>query len=150
MTEFPAPGDVFDDHYLWKWQAQAGETEGRKSRPSCVAIVVQNAGGETVMFIAPISSQSPTAGRLALRVPETEAHRANIDTTAPLWVMVDELNVDILEKSYTLESRDPRGEFSPAFTIKIVRAVQAVRKTGRLDLTDRVDWHPRDAGAPSV
>ena len=139
MSDFPAPGHVFDYHYLWKWQAQAGETESRKSRPSCVTIVVQNAGGETVMFIAPITSQRPTVGRLALPIPETEAHRANLDTAVPLWVMVDELNVDILEKSYTLESRDPLGEFSPAFTIKIVRAVQTVRKTGRLDLTDRGD-----------
>lgn len=139
MSDFPAPGHVFDYHYLWKWQAQDGETEGRKSRPSCVTIVVQIAGGETVMFIAPITSQRPTVGRLALPIPETEAHRANLDTVVPLWVMVDELNVDILEKSYTLESRDPLGEFSPAFTIKIVRAVQTVRKTGRLDLTDRGD-----------
>ncbi|MEM7671050.1 MAG: hypothetical protein AAF317_18320, partial [Pseudomonadota bacterium] len=96
-TDFPVAGQVFDYHYLWKWQADRGETEGRKTRPSCVVIVVTNAAGHHVMFIAPITSKAPDAGRVALEIPETEARRAKLDTHLPLWVVLDELNADILE-----------------------------------------------------
>lgn len=136
-ADFPVAGQVFDYHYLWKWQADRGETEGRKKRPSCVVIVVTNAAGHHVMFIAPITSKAPDAGRIALQVPETEARRAKLDTHLPLWVILDELNVDVLETSYTLEDRSARGAFSPAFTDAILRGVQRLRAAGRLGLSNR-------------
>ena len=61
-ADFPAAGQVFDYHYLWKWQADRGETEGRKKRPSCVVIVVTNRAGQHVMFIAPVTSKAPDPG----------------------------------------------------------------------------------------
>lgn len=60
-------------------------------------------------------------------IPETEARRAKLDTDSPLWVMVDEVNYDILETSYTLEDRTARGQFSPAFSKQIVLAFGAMR-----------------------
>lgn len=136
-ADFPAAGQVFDYHYLWKWQADRGETEGRKKRPSCVVIVVTNADGHHVMFIAPITSKAPDQGRTTLEIPETEARRANLDTHVPLWLILDELNADILEISYTLEERSPRGSFSPAFTDAILREVQRLRAADRLKLSRR-------------
>ncbi|MEL6206613.1 MAG: hypothetical protein AAFR47_15050 [Pseudomonadota bacterium] len=136
-AEFPSPGQVFDYHYLWKWQADRGESEGRKKRPSCVVIVVANAAGQHVMFIAPITSKAPDTGRTALEIPETEARRAKLDTDVSLWVVLDELNADVLETSYTLEERSPRGSFSPAFTDTILRGVQRLRAAGRLNLSSR-------------
>jgi hypothetical protein len=136
-ADFPAAGQVFDYHYLWKWQADRGESEGRKKRPSCVVIVVTNRAGQHVMFIAPITSKSPDEGRVALDIPETEARRARLDSDVPLWVVLDELNADILETSYTLEERSPRGSFSPAFTDAILREVQRLRATGGLKLSSR-------------
>ena len=79
-ADFPVAGQVFDYHYLWKWQADRGETEGRKIRPSCVVIVVTDRAGHHVMFIAPITSKAPDPGRTALEIPETEARRAGLDT----------------------------------------------------------------------
>jgi hypothetical protein len=137
-AEFPAAGQVFDYHYLWKWQYDRGETEGRKKRPSCVVIVVTNQAGQHVMFIAPITSKAPDQGRTALEIPETEARRARLDSDLPLWVVLDELNADILETSYTLEERSPRGSFSPAFTDAILRGVQRLRAAGRLKLSSRI------------
>ena len=128
-ADFPVAGQVFDYHYLWKWQADRGETEGRKKRPSCVAIVVTDQAEQHVMFIAPITSKSPGPDRTALEIPETEARRAKLDAHISLWVILDELNADIFEASYTLEDRTPRGAFSPAFTDAIVRGVQQVRST---------------------
>ena len=57
--DFPKAGQVFGYHYLWKWQAARGETEGRKKRPSCVALVVVNERGKHVLFIAAITSKEP-------------------------------------------------------------------------------------------
>jgi len=138
-AEFPAPGQVFNYRYLWKWQSVKGETEGRKTRPCCVTVVVSNVKGQQVLFIAPITSKHPENERAALEVPETEARRARLDTDIPLWVILDELNADILEASYTLEDRTPRGIFSPAFTDQIVRGVQTVRRTGRMRFSNRSD-----------
>ena len=135
--DFPKAGQVFRYHYLWKWQAARGETEGRKKRPSCVVIVVVNAAGQHVIFIAPITSKEPTDDRRAVEVPETEARRAKLVPTLRLWVMVDELNVDVLEASYSLEERTAQGAFSPAFTDAIVRGVRDVRQTAKLRLTKR-------------
>jgi hypothetical protein len=136
-NDFPKAGQVFDYHYLWKWQSEKGETEGRKKRPSCMALVMMNAQGQHVLFIAPITSKQPDAGRFAIAIPETEAHRAKLDSHIPLWVIVDEINADVLEASYTLEDRSPRGQFSPSFTDTVLRSIQSVRKTGKFNLTKR-------------
>ncbi|QEP30595.1 hypothetical protein [Pukyongiella litopenaei] len=136
-ADFPAAGQVFDYHYLWKWQADRGESEGRKKRPSCVVIVVTNQTGQHVMFIAPITSKSPDEGRVALKIPETEARRARLDSDVPLWVVLDELNADILETSYTIEERSPRGSFGAAFTDAILHEVKRLRTAGGLKLSSR-------------
>lgn len=137
-ADFPAAGQVFDYHYLWKWQADRGETEGRKKRPSCVVIVVADRAGHHVMFIAPITSKAPDPGRTALEIPETEARRAGLDANLRLWVILDELNADILEASYTLEDRSARGSFSPAFTAAILRGVWHLRAAGGMRLSNRM------------
>jgi hypothetical protein len=124
-------------NYLWKWQADRGETAGRKKGPSCVVLVVKYHAGNHLLFIAPITSKEPIAGRQAIEIPETEARRAQLDRNIRLWVMVDELNADVLERSYTLEGREPRGQFSQAFTDKLIRSVQAVRAAGILRLSKR-------------
>ena len=136
-ADFPVAGQVFDYHYLWKSQADDGETEGRKKRPSCVVIVVTNDAGHHVMFIAAITSKTPDQDRTALEIPETEARRAQLDSHLSLWVILDELNADVLEASYTIEDRSPRGSFSPAFTDAILRGVQQLRAAGTLKLSKR-------------
>ena len=136
-ADFPAAGQVIDYHHLWKWRLDHGETEGRKKRLSCVVIVVTNDAGHHVMFIAPITSKSPEQGRAALEITETEARRARLDGNLSLWIILDELNADVLEASYTIEDRSPRGSFSPAFTDAILHGVQQLRATGKLKLSKR-------------
>lgn len=102
-----------------------------------MVIVVTNQAGQHVMFIAPITSKVPGSGRSALEIPQTEARRAGLEIDLRLWVILDELNADILETSYTLEERTPRGSFSPAFTDVILREVQRLRAAGGLKLSNR-------------
>lgn len=120
-SEHPAAGDVFSYPYLWHWQDQRGETEGRKPRPSCLALAVQNGKGEMVLFIVPITSRQPDPQRAAIPVPILEARRAGLDTDIPLWVIVDEVNTDIWERSYYLEDRTPQGRFSETFTRQVLQ-----------------------------
>lgn len=136
-ADFPKAGQIIEYHYLWKWQADKGETAGRKKRPSCVVLVVKDIAGNHLLFLAPITSKEPTVDRQAIMIPETEVRRAKLERDLRLWIMVDELNADILEKSYTLEDRVPRGQFSQAFTDKLIRAVQEVRASGVLKLSKR-------------
>src|SRR5690349_9809646 len=35
-------GTVIHYPYLWRWQRERGETEGRKERPVCIVVAVQN------------------------------------------------------------------------------------------------------------
>lgn len=138
MTDdIPRPGQVFHYHYLWKWQQDRGETEGRKKRPVCVCVIVIDEAGRHILFIAPITSKAPAEGRIGIEIPETEARRARLDPALSLWVMVDELNVDALEGSYTLEDRTPQGAFSAAFTDTLIRGIQAVRRSGTMQLSRR-------------
>ncbi|MFW7270223.1 hypothetical protein ACMAUO_20090 [Gluconacetobacter sp. Hr-1-5] len=105
--DFPRVGQVIDYHYLWKWQDARGETEGRKRRPSCVVVVAIDRNGKHHLFLLPITSKEPAAGRQAVPIPETEARRAKLDTRIPLWVIVDEVNYDILETSYRASRKAP-------------------------------------------
>ena len=137
IGDFPEPGQVFEYHFLWHWQKERGETEGRKKRPCCVSVVVTNDDGQHVIFIAPITSKRPQDGRIGIEIPDTEARRAKLDTTIPLWIMVDELNADLLEASHVLEDRVPRGQFSSTFTDMIIRRTHDVRKAGQLGISNR-------------
>lgn len=135
-ADVPRTGDVFDYAYLWHREALEGEESGRKLRPVCMAMVVPDAG-RTVLFVVPITSHEPTAHRVGVRVPAMEARRAGLTPGMALWVMVDEVNVDVFETSFALEDRRRRGAFSRAFADRVLEAVRDVRRGGRLDLVRR-------------
>ena len=137
MSESPRPGDVFAYRYLWKREERAGELEGRKLRPACVAVVAEDADGATRLFIAPITTRSPRAGDAALEISELEASRAGLDAGTRSWVIVSELNVDVWERSYALEDRAPIGAFSPGFTRRILGALREIRAKRAIPLSRR-------------
>ncbi len=129
-------GAVIDDYpYLWFRQARAGETEGRKPRPVCVAVAVANEEGSTHLALLAISSQPPTAKQVALAIPQAERHRIGLDADRPAWVSVDEYNYDVLEESYYLP-RKPRTSksVSPTFLKLILNAFKETlkKKAGRV------------------
>lgn len=137
-SEFPRAGQVIDYPYLWKWQCDHGETEGRKFRPCCVSVVVRQSGDKTLLFMAPITSKSPPADRVAIEIPLIEARRAHLDQDRSLWIIIDELNIDIVERSYVLGPDNVRGAFSTRFIFDVVNRIQQLRATGHLSLASRV------------
>ena len=128
----PVSGDVWRYPYLWRWQHEAGETEGRKLRPAAFVAVLPDKAGKTNLFILPITSLPPK-DRLAVEVPQIERRRAGLDDI-PLWIILDEYNHDLLEGSYYFDPNARIGAFSSAFHQEVLRtflrAARAKRSRG--------------------
>ena len=117
--------------FLWSRQAESGETEGRKSRPVAVGFRAQRVTGD-VLWLFPITSQPPPEGRLVASIPATEKRRAGLDLDVPLWIILDELNEDVIGESVYLEPNAVMGRFSRAFFIPLMKRVFAVRERTRV------------------
>lgn len=99
-------GDLIEGYpYLWLRQSRAGETEGRKPRPVCVAIAVKGEDNKTHLALLPISSQPPTANQTAITIPERERQRLGLDADKQAWIYVSEYNYDVLGESYYLPAK---------------------------------------------
>ena len=116
MTDATHAGAVLRYPYLWARQAGRGETEGRKTRPCAVILALQTANGQTELRLCAVTTQPPPTGTHAVEVPEIERRRAGLDGGMPLWVIVDEHNVDVFEQSFFIEPQSQIGAFSSAFT----------------------------------
>lgn len=133
------PGEVISYPYLWAWQQERGETEGRKQRPVCVVIAIRNAAdGNTHILLLAITTQPPQAGRIALEIPDIERRRAGLDDLKQSWIVVDEYNYDIAERSWYLEpDQEFLGRFSKSFMMQIAALFVKTRsvsvRVSRLD-----------------
>ncbi|NQV98355.1 MAG: hypothetical protein HQ483_01555 [Rhodospirillales bacterium] len=134
----PVTGDVWSYPYLWNWQDQSGETEGRKQRPIVFSAVVKRSDGQTGLYILPITSQEPGEFREAIEVPQTEKRRAGLDQDIALWIILDEHNLDILEQSFYFESRKYIGTFSKAFISDIATHFIAHLRAGSTGRVNRL------------
>lgn len=121
----PAIGDVWRYPYLWNWQAERGETEGRKPRPTLLAAVVPVSDDTTRLYLLPITGTPPTDDRDALEIPAMEIRRANLTEHKRLWIIFDEHNRDILEDSFYFEPHGQIGAFSRIFVKQIARRFMA-------------------------
>ena len=116
MTDAPRAGDVLRYPYLWARQSTNGETEGRKPRPCAVILSLKADNGQTELRMCAVTTQPPQKGTRAVEVPEIEKRRACLNSDLPLWVIVDEHNVDVFEQSCYIEPHSQIGAFSSAFT----------------------------------
>lgn len=125
-------GVVISYPFLWLREAEKGETEGRKPRPTAVALRLARADGDAVVLLA-ITTQPPTRGRAAVEVPDTEKQRAGLEITTRCWIILDEFNTDIIGRSFYLEPERPLGAFSRAFFQPVARAFIAnIRKARKV------------------
>lgn len=133
MSREYLPGQIIAYPYLWAWQQDRGETEGRKIRPTCVVVAVRGAkDGLTHLALLAITTQPPQGGRLALDIPEIERQRAGLGDVKRCWIVVDEYNYDIAERSWYIEpGSHVLGRFSKAFVMKIATAFAQARQSGR-------------------
>ncbi|MBP0440439.1 hypothetical protein [Tianweitania sediminis] len=126
------PGLVIAYPYLWAWQQERGETEGRKVRPTCVVIAMRSDGGFTHLALLAITTQPPRPGRTALDIPEIERKRAGLGDLKQCWIVVDEYNYDVVERSWYIEpGSNTLGRFSKTFVARIASAFIEARQSGQ-------------------
>ena len=89
---------------------------------------------------------------LIIEVPQIESQRVGSETHVRKWVMLDEINTDVLERSYVWEDRTPIGTFSSVFTSKIQSSLIAlaseaggVRSASRVEASAFTDTPRSDA-----
>ncbi len=75
---------------------------------------------------------------LIIEVPQIESQGVGSETHVRKWVMLDEINTDILERSYVWEDRTPIGTFSSVFTSKIQSSLIALARSGGASIVDRL------------
>jgi hypothetical protein len=135
----PAQGSVIVYPYLWARQRDAGETEGRKTRPACVVLRLRDRQQALHhLVILAISSKPPAENQRAIEIPDTERQRAGLSRYPRAWVIVSEYNYDVVERSWYYEARKPPlGAFSAPFLHQIATALQPIfsRVDVRIDRT---------------
>jgi hypothetical protein len=133
----PSVGDVWRYPFLWSREAARGETEGRKSRPVALSLLTRNAAGEHEVLMVPITSQPPRDNPFALPVPDIEKRRAGLDVQLALWIVADEANIDLPERSFHFEPGGRIGAFSLQFTKSVQAAMIRALKARKLNRTSR-------------
>jgi hypothetical protein len=129
-------GDIIEGYpYLWLRQSRAGETEGRKPRPVCVAIAVVGEDNKTHLALLPISSQPPMTNQIAIPVTARERQRIGLDVDKEAWIYVSEYNYDVLGESYYLPARPKSVKSVSSLLLKEVLSTFRVtlqKKVGRV------------------
>ncbi len=88
--------------YLWSREARSGETEGRKSRPTVVALRIASEKGGDELILLPLTTKDPGKDREAVEVPDREKRLAGLGEHHRIWIILDEYNFDIVGGSYYL------------------------------------------------
>lgn len=123
-------GDIIAYPYLWRWQRERHETEGRKERPVCVLVAVRGANDLTHLALLAISSRPPGADQQALEIPEIECRRAGLSEWKRGWLTISEYNYDIAERSWHLDINRPAlGRFSKSFMMRVAAVAQPLFRT---------------------
>jgi hypothetical protein len=124
-------GDVVPSYpYLWLWQRDRGEEEGRKDRPICVAVATRGPDGLTHLALLAITGTSPREDQLAVEIPPLEIRRLGLSQFKQAWIIVSEYSYDILERSFSLDPPSgPGKKLSPGF-LKVVLRVQVDADAG--------------------
>lgn len=71
-------------------------------------------------------------------MPQIESQRVGLETHVRKWIMLDEINTDILERSYVWEDRKPIGTFSSVFTSRIQSSLIALARSSGASVVDRL------------
>ena len=120
----PPNGSVLHYPYLWKWQEERGETEGRKERPVCMMLAIPR-GKQTHLILLAISGTPPRSDQTALVIPPLERRRAGLREWKDGWITVSEYNYDVAETSFYYDPNvEILGQFSKAFLGKIAEAAK--------------------------
>jgi hypothetical protein len=136
----PEAGLVISYGYLWHYEHQAGQEEGRKDRPCVIALVVQGNDSTTVVTVLPLTHRQPLDPANAVEIPAAVKRHLRLDGDRS-WVVVNEGN-EFLWPGYDLRKvpradRYDYGFLPPRFFGQILAAFTACHQAGKAASTQR-------------
>jgi hypothetical protein len=87
----PEPGLVISYSYLWYSEYRRAREEGIKDRPCAIILMAEDAAGETIVTVVPITHSPPPHFGDAVEVPLAVKRRLGLDE-AKSWAVVSEVN----------------------------------------------------------
>jgi hypothetical protein len=87
----PEPGLVISYSYLWRSEYEQDQEEGVKDRPCAVILISEDAAGETVVTVVPITHNPPDHPGDGVEIPLAVKRRLGLDE-ARYWAIVSEVN----------------------------------------------------------
>jgi hypothetical protein len=87
----PEPGDVISYAFLWHREAEFGQEEGLKDRPTVVVVAQEIVNGRVRLMVAPITHAVPDKPDTAIALPVRVKSHLGLDRDRS-WVILDELN----------------------------------------------------------
>jgi len=88
---FPQIGEVICHAYLWRNQADRGQTEGTKERPCVVVHRQEELDGGVRVFVVPITHTKPFDSERSIECPTRTKQRLLLDKQTS-WIITSELN----------------------------------------------------------
>lgn len=90
---WPAPkvGQIIRYAYLWKREAEGGQEEGLKDRPTVIVIAQHRNGKRWRAVVAPITHAPSPDPDGAVEIPEATRRRVGLDAERQ-WIVLTDLN----------------------------------------------------------
>ena len=137
----PEPGLVISYAYLWDYEAESGQDEGRKDRPCVIALAVERQpDGETVVTVLPVTHRPPDNAAAAVEIPQAVKRHLGLDD-ARSWVVVSEGD-QFVWPGYDLRKRPGSDRYDygflpPQFFSQILDAFRALHRSSKGRLISR-------------
>lgn len=110
----PEPGLVISYAYLWHYEHQAGQDEGRKDRPAVIVLTAErHEDDETFVIVLPITHSAPATAGEAVEIPPAIKRHLGLDDT-PSWIVVTEGN-EFVWPGYDLRQRPDSDRYDYGF-----------------------------------
>lgn len=126
-------GQVYRYSYVWSVQFDAGEESGRKDRPVCLLLGANQRSGP--LFLFPITTAKPEAGRAFVEIAAKERRSAGLDRSC--WLIIDEYNRTSADTPYDFVSLRPMGRLSPAFLTEVALQIRRLAAQTRIRAVNR-------------
>ena len=137
----PEPGLVVSYAYLWHYEYEAGQEEGRKDRPSVIVLAVERQADNTaIVTVLPITHTPPALPASAVEIPAAVKRHLGLDNHRS-WIVVAEGN-EFDWPGYDLRKigggdRYDYGFLPPRFFNQVRNAFVAWHRAHKARLTSR-------------
>lgn len=139
QDSLPQIGEVICHAYLWRNQADRGQTEGSKERPCVVVHRSTEADGATRIYVVPITHTVPFDSEHAIECPDATKIRLRLDDFTS-WIITSELNHFIwpgFDVRPTPDNRSSYGLLPNQLTHRLVESIKRAAQDNTLSSVNR-------------